>query len=116
MYVVMIVGDYSRVTWPYFSETSDVLPVFGSSDIRAQDHPCAMECLRSDNSTEFVKQEFMALLKHHGLRSEYTSVDSPKHSSVAERCIAMMLELAMASYLEAPRMFGGVPLPPTEPL
>lgn len=85
MYGVMILGDYPRVTWPYFSETSDVSPVFGSPDIRAQGHPCTMACLCSDNGTEFLKQEFMALLGHHGLRREYTPVDSPKNSNVAER-------------------------------
>lgn len=69
--------------------------------------------MRSDNGTEFVKEEFVALLGHHGTRREYTPIDSPKHNGVTKRCISMTLKLSQASCLEAPRLFGGMPLPLT---
>ena len=42
---------------------------FGSflTDIRAQGNPCAVECLHSDNGTEFTKQGFVTLLDRHGI-------------------------------------------------
>ena len=58
----------------------------------------------------------MTLLDDHRIRREYTPVDSPKYDGVVERRIDLVLEAAMASCLEAPRLFGGVPLPPTGPL
>ena len=40
----------------------------------------------------------------------------PKHDGVVERRIAMTLELAMASRLEPPRLFGDARMPATQPL
>ena len=69
---------------------------------------------RSDNGTEFVKPEFVAMLNTRGIRREYTPVGSPKHDGVVERRIAMTLELGMASRLEAPRLFRDAKLPPMQ--
>ena len=84
--------------------------------IRARGTPPIVECLRSDSGAEFTKGEFVALLNPHRVRREYTPVDSPKYDGVVERRIALVLEAAMASCLEPPRLLGGVPLPPTGPL
>ena len=54
----------------------------------------------------------MTLLDRLGIRREHTPVNSPKRDGVVELCIVVTLELAMESCLEAPRLFGGVPLPP----
>ena len=86
------------------------------ADIRAQGTPSIAEHLRSDNGTEFTKGEFVTLLDHHRIPREYTPVDSPKYNGVVERRIALVLKTAMAFCLETPRLFGGVPLPPTGPL
>ena len=113
---MMTADDLLRFAWPHFLKTkSDVSAVLGRflTDIRAHGNLCAVECLHSDNGTEFTKQEFVTLLGHHGIRHEYTSIDPPKHNSVAARGIVMTLELAMGSCPEPPRLFGGVPLPPT---
>ena len=58
----------------------------------------------------------MTLLDHNRVRGEYTPVDSPKCNGVVERRNALVLEAPISSCLEAPRLFGGVPLPPTRPL
>ena len=52
----------------------------------------------------------MTLLNHHTIRQEYTPVDSPKYDGVVERRIALVLEAAVASCLESPGLFSGVPL------
>ena len=116
---MMIVGGFSRFGWTYFlKEKSDVPAVFAGflADIRAQGTPSIVKGLRSDNGTEFTNGEFVMLLDHHRIRREYTPVDSPKYDGFVERRIALVLEVAMASCLEAPRLFGGVPLPPTGPV
>ena len=58
----------------------------------------------------------MELLDRHGIRRRYTPIDSSNYKGVAERCLTMTLELAMASCLETLSLFDSVPLPPVEPL
>ena len=116
---MMIVGDYSRMGWPYFlTRKFDVLMAFAVflANINARGTPSIVECIRSDNHTEFTKPEFVALLNDHEIHRDYTPVNSPKHDGVVERRIAMTLELAMASRLEAARLFGDAKMPPTQPL
>ena len=60
--------------------------------------------------------QFVTRLDHHCIRREYRPVDSPKYDGVVKRRIAKVLDAAMASCLEAPRLFSGVPLRPTGPL
>ena len=116
---LMIVDDYSRMGWPYFlKRKSDVPMAFSGflADIDAKGVPSMVECIRSDNGTEFTKPEFVALLNERGVRREYTSVDSPEYDGVVERPIAMALELTMAFRLEPPRLFGDAKMLPTQPL
>ena len=54
-----------------------------------------MECLISDNGTEFTNGEFVTLVDHHRTCQAYTSVDFPKYDGVTERMIALFLEAAM---------------------
>ena len=116
---LMIVDDYSRIRWPYFLERkSDVPAAFARflADVNATGVSSTVECVRSDNGTEFVRVEFVKLLDHRGIQREYIPVSSPKHNGVVEQHIAMTLELARASCLEAPRLFGDARLPSTGPL
>ena len=117
-YLVVIVDDISRFGWTCFlKEKSDMPAVFADTlaDIRAQGTPSIVECLCSGNGTEFTKGEFVTLLNHRRIRRDFTPADSPKYDGVVERRTALVLEAAMASCLEALRLFGGVPLPPTGP-
>ena len=115
-YLMMIVDDYSLLVWLYFlKRKSDAPKVFAGFlvGINAKGVPSIVGCLRSDNGTEFNNTEFMEVLSHHGIRRGNTLVDSPKHDGVVERRIAMTLELAMASRLEAPRLFSDARMPAT---
>ena len=99
-YRLMIVDGFSRFGWTYvLKEKSDVPAVFAGflADMRARGTPSIVECLRSDNGTEFTKGEFVALLNHHSIGREHTPVDPPKYDGVAEWRIALVLEAAMAS-------------------
>ena len=118
-YIMIIVDDYSRMGWPYFlNRKSDVPMAFVGllADIIARGTPSIVECIRSDNDTEYTKPKFVALFNNRGICREYTPVNPPKHDGVVERRIAMTVELAMASRLEAPRLFGDAKMPPTQPL
>ena len=71
-YLMMIVDDFPRFVCIYFlKEKSDVPDVFTGflADIRAHGTPSVVECLRSDNGTEFTKGEFVTLLEHHRIRA-----------------------------------------------
>ena len=108
-YLMMIVDDYSRLGWPYFlKRKSDVPNVLAGflADINAKSRPSTVEYLRSDNGSELFIPEFVAMLNHHGIRREHTTVGSPKHDGVVERRIAITLGLAVASRLEPPRLLG----------
>ncbi|CAN0001874.1 unnamed protein product, partial [Laminaria digitata] len=85
---LMIVDDFSRLGWPYFlKKKSNAALVFTTllADIRADGWLSVVECVRSDNGTEFLSAEFVAMLDSHGIRREYTPVASPKHDGVVER-------------------------------
>ena len=69
-----------------------------------------------DNGTEFVRTEFVELPDRRGIHREYIPVGVPEQNVVVERHIAVTLEFAMASCLEAPRLFGDSRLPSTGPL
>ena len=112
----MITDDYTLMGWPYFVKRKSGVPMAFAgllADINARYTPSMEKCIRSDNG--FTKPEFVALLDDHGIRREYTPVNSPKHDGVVGRRIAMTLELAMASRLEASRLFGDAKMPPTQP-
>ena len=117
---MMIVDDYSRLGWQYFLKPkSDVPKVYAGclADINAKGVSSIVECLRSNNGTEFTKPEFMDMLNQRGIRREYANVRSSKHDGVVERRIAMTLELAMASRMEASRLFLDAKIPrATQPL
>lgn len=114
-YPMMIADDFSRFGWTYLlKKKSDDTAVLASflADVRAQSTPFTMTCLRSDHGTGFTNQGFVSLLNRHGIRRECTPVDSPKHDGVVERGIDVTLEFPMATRLGAPRLIGGLPLPP----
>ena len=116
-YLMMIVDDYSRMRWPYFFKRKCDVPMGFTvflADINARGTLSIVECIRSDNGTESIQPEFVALFSNRGIRREYTPVNCPKHDGVVERQIAMTLELAMASRLEAPRLFRDAKMPPTQ--
>ena len=118
-YLMTIVDDYSRMGWPYFlKRKSDVPTAFERflADVNATRIPSTVECVRSDNGAELVRAEFVELLDRRGLSREYILVGLPKHNGVVERHIAMTVEFARISWLEAPRLFGDARLPSTGPL
>ncbi|CAM9331376.1 unnamed protein product [Laminaria digitata] len=89
---------------------------FWWTSINAAGVPPTVECVSSDNGTEFVKPEFVEILDRRGFFLEYTPVGSPKHNGAIDRQIAMTLELAMVSFPETPRLFGEAGLRPTGPV
>ena len=115
-YLMMIVDDYSQLGWPYFlMRTFDVPKIFAGflADMNAKGVSSIVECLRTDNGTEFTKAKFVEFFNHHGICREHTPVGSP-HDGVVERRIATTLELAMAS--GGPPLFGDATMPATQPL
>ena len=116
-FLMMIVDHYSRLGWSYCLKwKSDVPKAFAVflADINAKGVPSVVECLCSDNGTEFTKAEFVELLNRHGIRREHRDVNS--HDGVVERRIAMTLEHAMVSRLDDPRPIGDARMPVMQPL
>ena len=55
---MMIVDEYSWMGWPYFLQRkSDVSAAFDRflADVNATGIPSTVECVRSDNGTEFIR-------------------------------------------------------------
>ena len=56
--MMMIVDEYSWMGWPYFLQRkSDVSAAFDRflADVNATGIPSTVECVRSDNGTEFIR-------------------------------------------------------------
>ena len=85
-------------------------------DVNATGVSSTVECVRSDNGTEFVRAEVVELVDRRGIRREYIPVGSPKYNGVVERHKTMTLELTMGSSLDAFRLFDDARLSSTGPL
>ena len=102
-YMLLICGDFSRFTWPYFMrQTSDTVALFEQflADKRVVGKPSTVEVVRLDKGGEF-KGGFARLCRRHNTRQKFTTADSAKFNGVAERHIAMVESAGMAAQVRA---------------
>ncbi|XP_073844139.1 uncharacterized protein, partial [Musca autumnalis] len=60
-----------------------------------------IKCLRSDNGTEFVNNNFNAYLKEHGIVRQLTVPHTPQQNGVAERFNRTLVEMARSMLVAA---------------
>jgi hypothetical protein len=95
-YGLVIVDDYSRFTWVFFSqdksEPQEVLKKFLR---RAQNEfDAKVKKIRSDNGTEFKNTQVEDFLDEEGIKHEFLAPYTPQQNGVAERKNCTLIEVA----------------------
>jgi hypothetical protein len=95
-YCLVIVDDYSRITWVFFlqekSQTQETLKRFLR---RAQNEfGLRIKKIRSNNGTEFKNSQIEWFLKEEGIKHEFSSPYTPQQNGVKERKNRTLLDMA----------------------
>jgi transposase InsO family protein len=101
-YGLVIVDDYSRITWVFFlqdkSETQEVLKKFLR---RAQyEFDAKVKKIRSDNGTEFKNTQLEDFLYEEGIKYKFLPPYTPQQNGVAERKNRTLIEMARTMFDE----------------
>jgi hypothetical protein len=95
-YCLVIVDDYSHLTWVFFlqekSQTQETLKRFFR---RAQNEfRLRIKKIRSDNGTEFKTSQVEGFLEEEGIKHEFSSPYTPQQNGVVERKNRTLLDMA----------------------
>lgn len=107
--------DASRMSREYFikkkSDAPDALEQY-LADTKEMGVP---EIIRSDGAPELMYGRFAEICRHHGIKREFTSANTPQYNGVAERGLTLIEKLAKASIFQAQESFRGMGLPAMGP-
>ncbi|WVZ87161.1 hypothetical protein U9M48_033847 [Paspalum notatum var. saurae] len=95
-YFVTFIDCYSRMTWIYLMKNkNEVLKCFQNfyAYVRNQFNT-QVRCIRTDNGTEYVNNEFNSFLSSEGILHQTSCPDTPPQNGVAERKNRHLLEMA----------------------
>ena len=99
-YVMSFVDDYSGLIFVYFLKNKN-------DSIRGLERFLAdsatfgkLQCLRSDNGTEYTSKEFKSLLTRNKVKQEFTAPHSPHQNGKAERAWRSIFDMARCMLLE----------------
>ena len=79
------------------------------AEVRADDTPCAVMVVRSDNGRNVFGGVFGELFRKRGVKQEFTPADSPKYHVVAERALGLMNGAAVAARIQATELYPSAP-------
>nr|GFB97392.1 hypothetical protein [Tanacetum cinerariifolium] len=86
-YILVIVDDYSRLTWVKFLRSKDETPMFIIKFLKMIQVRLNVPVrrIRTDNGTEFVNQMLLDYYEEVGISHEKSVVRSPQQNGVVER-------------------------------
>lgn len=100
-YVIAFTDGYTGMIFPYFikakSDTTKATEKF-IADVAPYGK---IKCIRSDNGTEFTRQEFQSLIRSNGIRHETSAPYSPHQNGTAERGWRTLFEMSRCMLLES---------------
>src|SRR5262249_14364254 len=113
-YFITFTDDYSRFGFVYLMRhKSEAFEKFEEyrNEVEKQNGK-SIKALRSDRGGEYLSQEFVAYLKHHGIVSQWTPPYTPQHNGVSERRNRTLLDMvrSMMSRSELPIYLWGYAL------
>ena len=93
-YFVTFVKEYSRTTWLYLMK-NHLFSHFHALyvEIKIQFHT-SVQNLRSDNSKEYLFEQFQSFMLQNDILHQTSCVDTPSQNGVAERKNRHLLETA----------------------
>jgi transposase InsO family protein len=95
-YCLVIVDDYSRLTWVFFlQEKSQAQETLKRFLRRAQNEfGLRIKKIRNDNGTEFKNSQIDGFLEEEGIKHEFSSPYTPQQNGVVERKNITLLDMA----------------------
>nr|KAJ0189315.1 hypothetical protein LSAT_V11C800419360 [Lactuca sativa] len=95
-YFLIIVDDYTRVTWVYLLKTKE--EVFGCVsvflNILLNQFEVKVKTVRSDNGTEFLNHKMKQLFESKGILHQTSCVHTPQQNGIVERKHRHILNVA----------------------
>lgn len=112
-YWLMIAGNATNMGWPVFlpDRSAATVSLGFRTFLAAVDSYGKPACLRTDNASEFIINEFQRVVADHNIHREFTAVDGPERNGWVERKLALVTEGGMAAFLGFQTMFEGVQFP-----
>lgn len=103
----MLIVDSTRIAFPCYllDKTTDCTCMVFKQFVAEINDIGKIKCIRIDNGTELVNEQFTTPLRQHGVCRELDGVDSPKFNEAVESRIDMTTEGNYAAFLEPPRLF-----------
>src|SRR5262249_46745414 len=113
-YFITFTDDFSRFGFVYLMRhKSEAFEKFEEyrNEVEKQTGK-SIKALRLDRGGEYLSQEFVAYLKHHGIVSQWTPPYTPQHNGVSERRNRTLLDMvrSMMSRSELPIYLWGYAL------
>jgi hypothetical protein len=86
-YFMLIIDDYSRLTWVAFlKEKDEAFEKFKTFKDLTKTQTCKrLKAVRSDRGGEFMSRDFKEFCDEHGIKREYTIPRTPQQNGVVER-------------------------------
>jgi hypothetical protein len=95
-YFMLIIDDYSRLTWVAFLkekvEAFEKFKIF--KDLTETQIGKTLKAVRSDRGGDFMSKDFKEFCDEHGIKREYTIPRTPQQNGVVERQIRTVQEMA----------------------
>ena len=100
---MLIIDDYTRMTWVYFlKEKSEAVEKFKAFKTYVENETdLKIKCLRSDNGGEFNSKEFNKFCEDHGIKRQYSAPRTPQQNGFVERKNKTIQEAARTMLNEA---------------
>lgn len=100
-YVIMFTDDFTGCHFAYLLKGKDDAAT-ALEQFLADINQCgSVECLRSDNGTEFTAERFQSVLRRNKIRYQTSSPHSPHQNGVAERSWRTIFEMARTMLIDA---------------
>jgi transposase InsO family protein len=86
-YFMLVIDDYSRLTWVAFlKEKDEAFNKFKIFKALTKNQTCnRIKVVRSDRGGEFMSSDFKEFHDKHGIKREYTIPGIPQQNGVVER-------------------------------
>jgi transposase InsO family protein len=101
-YFILFIDDYTRMSWVYFIKfKSEVFTIFQTFKALVENQSdMLIECLRSDNGTEYTSNQFLEYCNSRGIVHQYTTPYTPQQNGVCVRKNKTIMEMARCLLLE----------------
>ena len=97
-YFMLIIDDYSRLTWVAFlkekDEAFEKFKIFKA--LTENQTGKRLKAVRSDRGGEFMSSDFKEFCDKHGIKREYTIPRTPQQNGVVERKNIIVQQMARA--------------------